>query len=68
MEVQTVMENFFQGSFSVIVAGFLLIRMEKELRLLREAILNLRHCCTCTMSPWRDALDELSKEGKSNEV
>lgn len=58
-------ETFFQGVFSVAVAAFLLVRMEKELRLLREAILNLRHCVTCTLSPWRVEVEE---EGHNDEV
>ena len=33
------------------VAAFLLTRMERELRLLREAIEGLRHCQTCKLSP-----------------
>lgn len=41
-----------QGGFSVAVAAFLLLRVEKELRALREAIELLRHCQTCTVSPW----------------
>ena len=65
--METAIENFFQGSFSVIVAGFLLVRMEKELKLLREAILNLRHCHTCTMSPWRDVPEKPNKE-KNDEI
>lgn len=42
-----------QGTFSVAVAAFLLVRMERELRALREAIQLLRHCATCTADPWR---------------
>ena len=55
-------ETFLQASFSVVVAAFLLVRMEKELRLLRGAIENLRHCSICALSPWRDALDILASE------
>lgn len=40
-----------QGGFSVVVAAFLLLRMERELRALREAIVLLRHCQTCRLSP-----------------
>ena len=40
-----------QGGFSVAVAAFLLLRMERELRALREAIVLLRHCQTCRLSP-----------------
>ena len=51
MELDAIFQGFLQGSFSVVVAAFLLIRMEKELRHLREAIDNLRHCQTCRFSP-----------------
>ena len=50
-ELDTIFQGFLQGSFSVLVAAFLLIRMEKELRHLREAIDNLRLCQTCRFSP-----------------
>lgn len=40
-----------QGGFSVAVSAFLLLRMERELRALREAISLLRHCQTCRLSP-----------------
>lgn len=52
------MESFLQGSFAIAVAAFLLLRMEKELRKLREAIETLRHCQTCTASPWDISLKE----------
>lgn len=55
-----VFESFFQGSFSVVVAGFLLVRMEKELRLLREAIERLRHCQTCVVSPANQKKEDFS--------
>lgn len=48
------MENLLQTGFSVAVAAFLLLRTERELRLLREAILLLRHCQTCTVSMLRE--------------
>ena len=41
-ELEAIYQGFLQGSFSVAVAAFLLIRTEKELRHLREAIDNLR--------------------------
>ena len=47
-----------QSGFSVAVAAFLLLRMERELRGLREAIERLRHCQTCRLSPWKVTLDE----------
>lgn len=52
------METFLQNSFSVAVAAFLLLRVEKELRALRESITLLRHCQTCTASPWKITLVE----------
>ena len=60
-------ETFLQASFSVLVAAFLLIRMERELRLVRGAIENLRHCSICVLSPWRDALDILDSEAPEAE-
>ena len=46
-EIDAIVKNVFNGSFSVVVAAFLLLRMEKELRLLRESIEALRHCSIC---------------------
>ena len=54
-----------QSGFSVAVAAFLLLRMERELRGLRRAIELLRHCQTCRLSPWRVEIDD---EGGSDEV
>lgn len=51
------MESFLQGSFAIAVAAFLLLRMENELKKLRAAIETLRHCQTCTASPWRIELE-----------
>ena len=60
------MEEFagmiLQNGFSVVVAAFLLLRMEKELRGLREAIERLRHCQTCRLSPWKVTLDDGGEE------
>ena len=50
-------KDFFQYGFSVAVAAFLLLRMEKELRLLRQAIETLKHCNTCRLSPWKAVSD-----------
>lgn len=56
------MEEFagmvLQNGFSIGVAAFLLLRMERELRGLREAIERLRHCQTCRLSPWKVTLDD----------
>ncbi|GHV48019.1 hypothetical protein FACS1894204_11970 [Synergistales bacterium] len=49
--IQEVFGSAVQGSFSVLVAAYLLIRMEGELKALRTAIENLRHCQTCANSP-----------------
>ena len=59
-----------QGGFSVAVAAFLLLRMERELRALREAITLLRHCQTCKLSPWFGELQDFIREGEeiNNEV
>ena len=57
-----------QGGFSVVVAAFLLLRMERELRALREAIVLLRHCQTCKLSPWFGELQDFVREGASDEV
>ena len=51
-----------QSGFSVAVAAFLLLRMERELRGLRRAIELLRHCQTCKVSPWRVELDDGGEE------
>ena len=51
--MEEILKEFVQHGFSVAVAAFLLLRVEKELRLLRGAIETLRHCPTCTVSPWR---------------
>lgn len=49
------MDEFLGGlatnGFPVVVAAYLLVRMEKELRALRGAIEQLRHCSTCRLSP-----------------
>ena len=42
---------FVQNTFSIAVAAFLLIRMEREMRVLREAIDRLRYCQICRFSP-----------------
>ncbi|MCR4817366.1 MAG: YvrJ family protein [Fretibacterium sp.] len=49
------MEEMFGGivdkAFSIAVSAFLLLRMERELKLLRASIDRLRHCAVCTISP-----------------
>jgi len=44
------MESFVQTTFSIAVAAFLLLRMEREMRALREAIDRLRYCQICRFS------------------
>ena len=50
------------NGFPVVVAAYLLIRMEKELRALRDAIDALKHCSTCRLSPLSGAAEN-SGEG-----
>ncbi len=49
------MNDFFGSiidkTFSIAVSAFLLLRMERELKLLRASIDRLRHCAVCTISP-----------------
>ena len=49
--METFVQAALQNGFSVAVAAFLLLRMERELRGLREAIDRLRHCQNCRFSP-----------------
>lgn len=37
------------NGFPVVVAAYLLVRMEKELSALRESIDTLRHCKVCSL-------------------
>ena len=50
--MEEILGGVLDKTFSVAVAAFLLLRMERELRLLRTAIEGLRHCATCTLSPF----------------
>ncbi len=63
METETFFQTFMQNGFSVVVAAFLLLRMEKELRLLRGAIETLRHCAACRLSPVGGAAEEREEAG-----
>lgn len=49
--MDTFIQNTLQNGFSVVVAAFLLLRMEGELRALREAIDRLRYCQVCRFAP-----------------
>jgi hypothetical protein len=40
-------KDLIQSGFSVAVAAFLLIRLEKEIKKLADAINRLRHCKVC---------------------
>jgi len=51
------LEAFLQGSFAIIVAGYLLLRMEKRMDDLTKAINLLRHCQTCRLSPWKTVIN-----------
>jgi hypothetical protein len=57
-------QSTLQNCFSIVVAAFLLLRMERELRVLREAIDRLRHCQVCRFAPmnWGEAADVLEEE------
>ena len=44
-------QSTLQNCFSIVVAAFLLLRMEGELRALREAIDRLRYCQVCRFAP-----------------
>ena len=61
-------QSTLQNCFSIVVAAFLLLRMERELRVLREAIDRLRYCQVCRFAPVFSAEfydDEASEEGVS---
>lgn len=58
------MEAFLQGGFAVAVAAFMLLRMEKRLDELTKAIVLLRHCQTCKLSPWFGDLQDFVREGE----
>ena len=45
----SLIESLVQSGFSVGVAGFLLIRMEKELAALRKSIDKLARCQVCKL-------------------
>lgn len=51
------LEAFLQGSFAIIVAAYLLLRMERKLDDLSKAINLLRHCQNCRLSPWKTVVN-----------
>jgi hypothetical protein len=61
-------QSTLQNCFSIVVAAFLLLRMERELRVLREAIDRLRYCQVCRFAPmkWNEAFDVLEEEKPQN--
>ena len=50
---------FLEGTFSILVAGFLLVRVERRMDELTKAIQMLRHCTNCRLSPFRLVIDDL---------
>ncbi|MDR1377951.1 MAG: YvrJ family protein [Synergistaceae bacterium] len=58
--METFIESTLQSGFSIVVSGFLLLRMEGELRALRGAIDRLRHCQVCCFSPLADEVAEVA--------
>jgi hypothetical protein len=60
-------QSTLQNCFSIVVSAFLLLRMERELRGLREAIDRLRYCQVCrfapvSFAPVSDTVDILGEE------
>ena len=49
--MEAFIQSTLQNCFSIVVAAFLLLRMEGEMRALREAIDRLRYCQVCRFSP-----------------
>jgi len=49
--METFIQSTLQNCFSIVVAAFLLLRMEGEMRALSEAIDRLRYCQVCRFSP-----------------
>lgn len=49
--MDALIQSTLQNGFSIVVAAFLLLRMESELRALREAIDRLRYCQICRFAP-----------------
>ena len=49
--MEAFLQSTLQNTFSIVVAGFLLLRMEQELKGLREAIDRLRYCQICRFAP-----------------
>ena len=56
--METFVQAVLQNGFSVAVAAFLLLRMERELRGQREATDRLRHCQNFRFSPLASDVEE----------
>ena len=54
MDVQ-MLETFMSSGFAIVVAGFLLVRLERELAELRKAIEKLARCQVCIVENARGA-------------
>ena len=52
--MEEILKFIAETSFPVAVAAFLLLRLEKRIEGLTEAIERLRHCQTCMFSPQRE--------------
>ena len=48
--MEAFIQSTLQNCFSIVVAAFLLLRMEGEMKALREAIDRLRYCQVCRFS------------------
>ena len=48
--MESFIQSAIQSSFSIVVAAFLLIRVEKEMKNLAAAIDRLQHCQICKFS------------------
>ena len=63
------MDEVFGGivdkAFSIAVSAFLLLRMEREMKLLWASIDRLRHCSVCTISPLNDDQEKNAKLWKA---
>ena len=59
-------QSTLQNCFSIVVAAFLLLRMERETRALREAIDRLRYCQVCRFAPIisADVIDVEPRKGE----
>jgi hypothetical protein len=58
--MEAFIESTLQSGFSIVVSCFLLLRMEGELRALREAIDRLRYCQICRFAPLSGEIVDVS--------